>query len=543
MMKWANLIIFLLLANSLFAQENDSTQIEDETIDIIKDYEPVVKRANKKHFAPKAPEIKIDKAASQTYNLPTKYEVVEYKPSELRPLSYPKEGDTELPFVYLKAGFGNYLTPLLDFQVANKKTDRFRVGLGVEHVSANRKKLANQRFGETHAQVIGEYYTKGGVTFGMQPYFHYDAYNFYGYNHEDTTFASDATKINYRKGGFELYTFNHEENTIGIDYNGSFKFNFTKDSYSNRENNVHAKVGLSKTFINILKVGGNLMFDVSALNGFNNETRVAGGLNPFIEAGKDRWQVRGGMWLLVDEGDVHFQPDIKLQFKLYKDFIVMYNEWVGHLEINNMHSLSQQVPWLARDIDYQNYRVEARNFIGLKGNVPIGLDYDVRFSQMVYYNRPLFVNDNSVFNKFDLSYDAKLKAWNGHAAIGYQFADFLKIRTSFDYFNYNTESLSNPEAWHLPNFKTSVSATYHFNNKLILKASLFAFSGVKVRNTDGNIEKLKPLVDLNFSAQYQLNKYVGFFAQVNNVASQKSQQFYKYPGYGFLALGGVILSY
>ncbi|MCB0502437.1 MAG: TonB-dependent receptor, partial [Bacteroidetes bacterium] len=62
-------------------------------------------------------------------------------------------------------------------------------------------------------------------------------------------------------------------------------------------------------------------------------------------------------------------------------------------------------------------------------------------------------------------------------------------------------------------------------------------------NESGNVEKLKGNVDLNFSASYLLNKNISFFAEVNNALSLKSERWYKYPGYGFLALGGVLVSF
>ncbi len=530
---------------ALYAQ-SDTATLDDETIDIVKDYEPVVKRANKKHFAPKLPDIKVDKPTYQTYDLPTTYKEVEYEPSEIRPIGYPKAKDVDLPFIYLKAGFGNYLTPLIDFQLTNKKTDKFRVGLGLEHVSSRRKKIKNQKYGETDVNVVGEYYVKG-MTVGAQPYFRYNAYNFYGYNHTDTSFTADQTKINYKKGGVRIFLFNHEENKIGLDHNTNISINSTNDSYGNKEINFNVDFGLSKTFKEMFKVGANVMADAISFKSATNKNRFAFGIDPYVEIGKDRWKVRGGLWFIVDEGTVYILPDIKHQTKLYKDFIVIYNEWIGHLEMNNLNTLSDKNPWLAKDITYNNYRVEARNFIGFKGNVPVGIDYDVRFSQMVYYDVPLFINDGSTFNAFNVSYDSKLKAWNGHVALGYQLADFLKIRTSFDYFNYRTNDAFNFAAYHLPNFKVNASATYQFNNKLILKADVFGYSSVKVLDTDtaptNDVKKLKGTVDLNFQANYHLNKNIAFFAQVNNVLSLKSQQWNKYSGYGFLALGGVIVSF
>ncbi len=536
-------LLSLLLTPFFMFGQSDTATLQDETIDIVKDYIPVVKRASKKHFAPVLPEIKVNKPENQTYTIPTTYEEVDYEPSQLKPLGYPKEKAVDLPFIYLKAGFGNYLTPVIDFQVANKNTEKFRIGVGLEHVSSRRKKIENQIFSETEANVLGEYYIKG-VTIGVEPYFTMNNYHFYGYDQSDTSFTKDETRNRYIGGGAKLFVYNHEENDIGLDYKGVVSLHNVKDGYENKEFNFNYEVGLSKTFRELFTIGGNLFVDVNSYKSVMNKNRTAFGLDPYIEVGKDRWKVRGGFWFLINEGTIFIMPDLRHQTKLYKDYIVMYNEWIGHLELNNLRTISAQNPWLTGMNTYAHNRIETRNFIGFKGNIPVGLDYDVRFSQMVYHNTPLFVTSDSLFNKSTIQYDTKLRAWNPHVALGFQYADFLKIRTSFDYFKYNPHDAINMEqAWNLPDFKFNISASYHYDNKLILKADLFAYSAVKALKADGNIEKLKGTVDLNFSANYHLNKNIAFFAQVNNVVSLKHQKYYQYPGYGFLAVGGVILSY
>ena len=520
--------------------QGDTVILDDENIDIIKDFEPVVQRVNKKHFAPRLPEINTTKPSYNDYDLPVTYRDVDYFPSELKPLGFPKEEETSLPFVYLKAGFGNYLTPLVDFQLSNKNTENFRIGVGLEHLSSNRQKIENKKFAETDANILAEGYFKG-MTLGVQPYYQRHNYHFYGYDQEDTSFTEDETRNRYTGGGVNLYLFNHDENNLGLNYTTNIGLHTIKDGYSNKEINFNWKIGLSKKFREIVNVGGNLFTDVNSLKSISNKNKFSFGFNPYVELGKDRWQIRAGVWMLADNGNFHALPDIRHQSKLYKDYLVIYNEWIGHLEFNSLRTLSDENPFLAQSIKYNDYRIEERNFVGFKGNVAIGIDYDARFSQIVYYRMPLLVNDTSVFKTFNLVYDDKMKVWNGHVSLGYQLADFLKIRTSFDYFNYNPED--NMQAWHLPTFKANASATYHFDHKLILKADVFAFSGIKVLDGEGNVEKLSGAVDLNFSANYHLNDYVAFFAQVNNALSMKHKRFYKYPGYGFLALGGVILSY
>ena len=208
--KPAYLSILMLFLSFMAIAQSDTATLQDETIDIVKDYIPVVKRANKKHFAPHLPEIKGGAPENQTYTIPTTYEEVKYEPSQLKPLGYPREKGVDLPFIYLKAGFGNYLTPLVDFQVSNKNTEKYRIGLGLEHLSSRRKKIENQIFSETDVNVLGEYYVKG-VTIGAEPYFSEQNHHFYGYDQNDTSFTKAQTKNRTIGGGVKLFVYNHED--------------------------------------------------------------------------------------------------------------------------------------------------------------------------------------------------------------------------------------------------------------------------------------------------------------------------------------------
>ena len=54
---------------------------------------------------------------------------------------------------------------------------------------------------------------------------------------------------------------------------------------------------------------------------------------------------------------------------------------------------------------------------------------------------------------------------------------------------------------------------------------------------------VKGLVDINFSANYFFNKNIGVFVDVNNVAFQKWQRYYKYPTYTFQVIAGAKFSF
>ena len=58
-----------------------------------------------------------------------------------------------------------------------------------------------------------------------------------------------------------------------------------------------------------------------------------------------------------------------------------------------------------------------------------------------------------------------------------------------------------------------------------------------------NLIPIKGLIDINFSGTYYIMKNIGIFCDINNLAFQKWNRFYKYPTYNFQVIAGVKLAF
>jgi hypothetical protein len=537
-------ITFTILLSIIFVSswaQND-TILKNEQIDIIKAYEPVLIRANKVMINPKLPELKTNISRDLQYDIAVKLIEVDYQPTEIKPLPIKTEPKVELPIMRLKAGFGNYMTPLLDLDITNKNTDKFRVGLNVNHLSSKRNKRENQRFNETGFKAFGEYNISEDMKVGLGATYMLDNYFFYGYNQEDTSFAKDESKIGYNTGGFNLY-FSGAENSLDLKYNFNLDFLHTGDSYENKSDLINLALDAEKSFNNSFVVGTRLGINFNTYKQLLEEdlSRVLFNFNPYMGYNHKRFSVHAGLTLLTDAGDFGVLPDIKLKTVLVPGMLSMYNHWTGDLNFNNLYSLSTENPWLQQGQTFNNGTTEIRTFLGLTGNIAKRVDYDVRISQLVYRDKLLFLNDTTDERKFMAVYDSKLTAWNPHMMVGYNHSDFLFLKLAFDYYKYNPAEQTN--AWHLPQMVTTFSGVYHFNHKLVLKTDLFVEAGRKSQLADQSVITLKPIADLNFGVNYYFNKNIGLFANANNVLSLKRERYRNYDLFGFQVLGGIIASF
>ncbi len=532
------LLLSCWFLKSTWAQ--DSTTIDNEEINIIKDFEPIIKYANKIGFPPDVPSIGSEEKIVDDYYIEVDPKEIEYEPSELKPKGLVTPAPDKVPLMYLKAGFGLYVTPLVDFELANRKREKFEASLGLKHISSYRKKVENQKYGETNIGANGTVYLED---LAISAFGDYDMnnYNFYGYDDEDTSFSSAASRHRYRIGSGGVKVFSTEENPLGLFYNGSLSMHHLKDSYDNKELGVFLNADVYKVFKDKFFVGGVGEIRNVALRDSVKHNRFTLGLHPYFNFKHDRFTLTAGFNWYLNAKNLYFFPNLAVQAEVARNFLVVYAEWTGDLKNNNLLTAQEKNPWLQNHQTFMDYGVETRTFIGFKGSAPIGLDYNTRFSQLVYTDMPLFLNDSTDFRKFNIVYDTKLKAWNYHLSLGYQFKDMLHFLVGFDYYKYNSESQALP--WHLPSFNTNISASYQFNNKLILEADLFINGNAQSLNENKEVVKIKGGADLNFSASYHFNDNVAFFANLNNTLAYRRQSFYNYPGYGLQVLGGAIVSF
>ena len=254
-MKKINILLLSCLPFLSFAQTGNG-QIDNEQIDIVKDYQPVLIKSDKIGINADLPKLKQDDPTKQSYTVSEKSIEIGYKPAEIKPLKVKDEEPEPLPFVYLKAGFGNYLTPVIDFSITNKNTEKFKVGLQGDFISSKRKNYAFQDYLESGVKLFGQYNFKK-VLIGTDVKFNFDKYNFYGYDHllfPEELFDKDTMDISYRTIGFKSYFSNYADNSKDLKYKGHLGFNQLKLNDGRSENIIDFSVLASKKFKDIFKL-------------------------------------------------------------------------------------------------------------------------------------------------------------------------------------------------------------------------------------------------------------------------------------------------
>ena len=115
----------LLLSHQGYAQDKN---LKQETIDIISNYRPKLRDAAKLNLTASLPASDTSHARL-TYQVPAINLSFLYQPVPLKPLALGKDTLATLQNNFIKAGFGNYSTPLIQAGFGSGRHEKYNFGI------------------------------------------------------------------------------------------------------------------------------------------------------------------------------------------------------------------------------------------------------------------------------------------------------------------------------------------------------------------------------------------------------------------------------
>jgi hypothetical protein len=211
----------------------------------------------------------------------------------------------------------------------------------------------------------------------------------------------------------------------------------------------------------------------------------------------------------------------------------------GDFNRNTLWALTQENPFLYNNTEVKNTEKPLEVYIGSKGEIIGGINYNVKASYNQYKNL-FFYNNNSVISeKFDLVYEPEkstVYTFNGEA--NYPFSEMYKTGINLNYNYYDLKTLEKP--FHRPAFTAKWNNSLYFSDKLLATSTFFFQSNVYAKNPiSTDIKKLPAIFDLNFELDYFFGKQFSGFIKLNNVFNKKYEQYQFYPKQGFNFLCGL----
>lgn len=469
---------------------------------------------------------------------------------------------------YVKGGFGLYTTALLDVYYMDERSRDGSWGFEYKHLSsAGNTALEDSipdNFSHNMAHMWGrrlmkKHALKGDIrwdrnmvhAFGIDPALFFDA-----------TTDDLRHRFNGLTGSIGLESF-YRDSTM-LNYKGDLRFRNYTDLTGGVENNVDFR-GTARRYndgdlysINFGINYNDFNFTPLRTDGAANQENVLLNAEPMVNTRKGPLEISVGAGIWIDargESPFHFYPLAEASLHFLDDLFVPYGGITGRMELNNYHNVSQQNPFIQSDVELINTNRKLELYGGIRGSLSSAAGFNVRVSNTNFDDFLYFVNDtlNGPGNRFSTLYDA-LSVFNLRAEFTIKTLDNFRLQARGDYFLYTTDR--ELYAWYQPTTRMTLSASYSFDDKLIIGVDLFsegkrrAKSLVQVRDDDAVLEddgtytvNLNGYLDANLNVEYRYTKRLSGWLRFNNFLASRYAFWNLYPVQRFNAMMGASYSF
>ncbi|WP_406823561.1 hypothetical protein [Pedobacter sp. KACC 23697] len=555
--------LFFLAAGLMTAQAQDKKTEEkgvvNEEIEVVRPYKPILAEAVKLRRSPNLDDVK-------TYKAKLNYSILDRKLDinsdiqKLQAQALAEEKASILVNNYVKGGFGSLGTLLGEAYFNTGKDEGLQVGGYFKHFSQqgklNKQNSSNQQLSVFGRSILEENTVSGRINFERNGTY------FYGIDNSRPMLNPNPDKqalTTIELEGELVKNFTEDEDAFSY----ALKANgyIWNDKFSAKENYLSLNGYVNKR-INSFNLGlaastefGNTKDALTSVG--NNLLR----LNPYIRLQVKGAKITAGVNFVQEFGaysSTKVFPAITADFTLIPDYLQVFGEVKGDVNRNSLKGFTDENPWLNSNILVKN-TVEKLSFsAGVKGTGGPGFGYKARIYMKQFDDMPLFVNNFTDFNKFDVIYDfGKTKLTGLEGEISIQVSDALKWTGKLNLDDW--KPASETYSWFKPGLKVSSNFMYTLNKKLSFNAGVVIQDDVKAKVYTGApvpasqyvipntgielIETVKGYVDLGLGADYRINKKFSVFAKANNILNNNYSRYLYYQANGFNIFGGLTYSF
>ncbi len=514
--------------------QRDSVKDLDK-VDIYTKYRPVLTDAKRVESAPEMQDPE-KKELKFTYTLPDLRYKVQPAFTPIAAQEYRTKNEEVISGNFIKAGFGNYTTPLFHAELHNTKSKNYSYGLSAHHLSSSGKP-AFKSFMDDNIRINGNKFMNGNTLSGQMAYSRY-GFNYYGYNHETDTFKRDSIaqaiqNITANVHYDNIRTAKKVKTAFDVDF---YRFSIREQNELGFRvgNKTNARVGNGELFVNLAFEGFASGPDSVKYN--RNYIDIHPGYKLRYRDVDLSLGAFASIFLDTLESQFYLYPEFKLDYFVVPKKMKAYAGLSGGLTKGSNRALFNDNAFLAPNQHIKNSYSPYLIFGGIKGKLGSGLDYFLEISQQAINDLPLYLSDTLALHKFIIKYE-DVGLFKFQAGLNYNSNQKLNIGTNFTYYSYNTTSA---HAFQRPDFEWNSKISATIAGKLNLHSKVYVIGSRWSRYIwSNNSEKLPVIADINIGADYRYSKKLSFFLDANNLMNQTYQRWFNYPVYGLNALAGV----
>lgn len=574
--------IFILFQFMLFAvagnAQSDSTI--NKEVEVIKAYQPSISEAFKISTNPLINDT-ITYTPTFEYQIFSKDVPIEKNINHLPVVTLGNPPQVKPETGYVKAGFGNALTPYGELLINATPTKNTDFGLQLFHFySRPNIKLNNQlKLKAPYSNSLGRIFMKSYFRKAVMDWdlnFQRQGLSYFGFPLTDTTAyrQNEAVigNLNEKQILNTASTFFNLKNTNArakLDYNIGLGYDYFWNSTGQTAH--HAEyTGLFAHQYRNFQVMADSKFEYflhdsilhNLENTITNHQFFHVALAPQIKINKEVYEAKAGFnlstMLHADSSMLwHISPKIYFAYHPIKGILTLFAGSDGGFSPNNYQQMFSQNQYIDYTTDMKPTQKVIGLYGGFKGKMSRKLSYlfDVNYNicknEVIYYLNQVDINGNILIdNLFKTDYD-DINTLKFGGNIRYSSSGFM-LELKGNYYSYNAKNINTILSYR-PDFDATLSTSIPITKRIntTLNASLigprkaYIVSEKTVVTPASTIYSqevinynLPTIIDLNLGAEYSYSKNISFFCNAQNLLNQNYELWQGYNHQGILILLG-----
>ena len=537
-------LVFLLTYSLLKAQSHN------EEVTVEGSYTPQIKKSERIVSMPEMPK--------REFNIPH-YEVntedffynykVESEP--VSPIQYKSENTDDIINNFIKLGLGTRLSPDLVFRHYSDITKKMSLGLGIIHNSTwtDMKDYANSKYMNNAFKLSTTNRFSG---FQLHSYidYHYDMYHL----KTDNDNRRDIHSLNVK-----LLTNNNQTSYKSLYDEFLLDYTYTGIQGGILENLARFKAHIEHSNSWFRNSDGiqTLSLDINAdVSNIDKATLFLISANPYLAFDGEYYNLHLGFRLDAKtnsnkktNSNIGIYPDLKGSLYMFNRNFELYARLGGKTKINTLKEILDENPFIIPDLtkfgefDYEKTKIDFQG--GLKFKLLNKISGHAGISYRTVDNHVFYVSSIEQPNTFDVILN-NCNILNFDLDLIYKINDDTKLVAGFSYNKYDmlytetndslidaNEKTVNKEAWYKPEFEFSLKGIHNINEQWSCNIATFVESSRYALIDYSDVEKLRPLCDIQLGCDYSFKDNLSFYGEIRNLIHNKYQMYYNYPSYGF----------
>ena len=582
------LIIALASMPYLVNAQETSTTGSDTTIlkniEVVKEYNPVIKEAGKISTLPELKEVKTEKKGSNISVWTNPYTLQPTTPPTLDYATVEATAQKTQKPRYVRVGAGTYTSFLGEIYTPIVKNNNTLLDFYALHNSSfGDVKLTPKMYDQLDKEVetkATDNDTKAKVTYTrsiknkelsafvnggyrLSKYYGLDSTKLQAVDGGENYFSNDTAKqgifclganVRFRskdyisrwkydvQANYQLFSCRDDlrEHTIHTNLNGAYRFD---------NSSLHLDFDMHNIIMSLPSDTWQYHFEAGET--LNNYTVIK--LKPSYyfsgEIGEINVGVKGAFSIHQGKKGA-VTPDVYGKVKLIKNVLAVYAGVTGDYIVNNYQNMTEFNPYISIDTRVEDTYMPIDAYVGVTMKIAKRVDMDLHAGYKLIENPYFFVNrcDSTGYfkNTFDVVYDDKAGVFNAGLLLSYNWKERLNIRFNGIFNKWALTDLE--EAWHRPKWQLDFEGSYLVTDNLRFRLGYQMQAGAKAilgcQKTEKEYVAFKQ-VDLPVShnlylgADYRLLKWLDLFVNFDNIAAQEYQTWYGYTQHRFNFMGGV----